>query len=201
MKLISNYKDYYDYLIGAKYGIDEKAVYERICSTEGNDSKWYKSGIYRPLFLDNLRDYDCWEIHFCGTRYYGHFYDGQYYYGKEAMNYIPARIKNGAHSHRGMCSEPILTGGTINNEFGLTRLVEDYNEKHNCPVLVSHSYNGLIKNPKLLDFGFNKIISPDEAFLKITNFLLREKPVVNNQTDKEKIVSHGFDTKTSFRKM
>jgi hypothetical protein len=197
MKLISNFKDYYDFLIGAKYGIDPLVVYERICSTEGKDSEWHKSGIYRPLFLDFPDKYDCWIIQFCGVTYYGHYYQKQFYYGESAKDHIPYHVDD---TRRGTCENEHPNSQQKVNKWGFVydRGI-DYNEKENSPIVIMHA-SGRIKNVKLGDFGFGRIVPPEEAFLKITDFLSREKQIKNNQTDKEKIVSHGFDTKTSFRK-
>lgn len=197
MKLISNFKDYYDYLIGSKYGIDPLVVYERICSTEGKDSQWHKSGINRPLFLDFPDRYESWIIQFCGVTYYGHHYNKQFYYGESAKEHIPYHVDN---TTRGVCKDEHPNGAELYNQFGFKLYGKrtDYNERENCPVVLIQG--GGIKNVKLSDYGFGRIVPPEEAFLKITDFLSREKEIINNQTDKEKIVSHGFDTKTSFRK-
>ena len=46
MKIISNFKDYYDFLQG-EFGVDLKAVYERICK----DGSGHKAGVYVPEFM------------------------------------------------------------------------------------------------------------------------------------------------------
>lgn len=198
MKLISNFKDYYDYLIGAKYGIDPLVVYERICSTEGKDSQWHKSGINRPLFLDLPDRYESWIIQFCGVTYYGHHYNKQFYYGESAKEHIPYHVDN---TTRGTCKDEHDNNAPQYNRWGFRIYSNyiDYNKKENCPIVLLQG-GSVIKNVKLSDYGFGRIIPPEEAFLKITDYLSREKAIPNNQTDKEKIVSHGFDTKTSFRK-
>lgn len=198
MKLISNFKDYYDYLIGAKFGIDPKVVYERVCSTEGKDSEWHKSGIYRPLFLDFPDKYESWMIQFCGMSYYGHHYQGKYYYGQNAEEQLPYHIDG---TTRDTCRDARPNDAPIFNKWGM-KLYEnpiDHNQRTNCPIVLIQGAS-VIKNVKLSDFGFASIIPPEEAFLKLTDYLSREKEIVNNQTDKEKIISHGFDTKISFRK-
>ena len=54
-------------------------------------------------------------------------------------------------------------------------------------------------NVKLSDFGIGQIISPHDIYIAISNFLSREKPVIDKRTDIQKIVGKGFDKKTSFR--
>jgi hypothetical protein len=54
----------------------------------------------------------------------------------------------------------------------------------------------------LANFKFASIIEPDEMYQNIYNFLgwLKDNPEPpNTQTNKDKIVAHGFDTKRSFR--
>ena len=189
MKLFSNFKDYYDYLI-AKYGIDNKCVYERICSTEKWDKSWIKSGIFNPEF--ELETYRSFSIHFCGLQYFGHYYDGKFYYGESAKDFIPSKIRIVKSSCKWGVQD-IVNSGRFSQP-----IISKENEKQNCPVIYSGKIDS-IKNPKLSDFQFSKCVPPEDAFLKITNFILREPVIDNNQTDKEKVVSHGFDLRTSFR--
>lgn len=186
MKLITNFKDYYDFLIG-KYGIDEKCVYER-------------TNKYNPNFKLEPLEYKAFRIHFCNTTYFGHYYRGKFYYGKDAENHIPKFIGNAdifGKIYRGQTHDPLTWDGKKQYEYS-------YNEKLNCPIVLNGSHNyrqeftGQL-NVKLSDFGFGKVIEPEEAFIKISNFIMREKEIPDNQSNKEKIVSHGFDLKTSFR--
>jgi len=79
------------------------------------------------------------------------------------------------------------------------------NEKFRQPVLMDASdHNGKIfySIPLLANFKFASIIEPDEMYQSIYNFLgwLKDNPEPpNTQTDKDKIVAHGFDAKRSFR--
>jgi hypothetical protein len=81
----------------------------------------------------------------------------------------------------------------------------DLNERHDCPVLLIKKYRYdnecevIAKNVRLCDFGINQIISPHDIYVAISNFLSREKPVIDNRTDVQKIIGKGFDKKTSFR--
>jgi len=83
----------------------------------------------------------------------------------------------------------------------------DINDKLNCPVclIAKRGYGRLddveYVNVRLSDFGIGQIVSPNDMYIMISNFLTREKKVVDKRTDIEKIVGHGFDKKTSFRKM
>jgi hypothetical protein len=79
------------------------------------------------------------------------------------------------------------------------------NEIERQPVLaVSYSYKKLVSHglPILKNFGIPNLFNSREMYSKIYDFLgwLKDNPVPpNNQTNKEKIVAHGFDVKKSFR--
>jgi len=184
MKLISNFKDYYDFII-AKYGIDEKCIYIR-------------NNKYNPHFELEPLEYKAFRIHFCNVTYFGHYYKGKFYYGKDAENYIPRILgKNdaGMKVYRGQTMDPL--GRDTNDPLYKGTKYENLNEKLNCPVILNGEQGEL--NVRLADFGFSKVVNPENAFIKISNFLMREKEIINTQTNKEKIVSHGFDLKSSFR--
>lgn len=86
----------------------------------------------------------------------------------------------------------------------------DLNEKYRSPVVCESKKWNCNKRefedgfyiPNLEKWGFAKIIPAEEMYMNIYDYLgwlidNPEKP--NNQTDKEKVASHGFDVKTSFR--
>lgn len=83
-------------------------------------------------------------------------------------------------------------------------LPSDENVKYRQPVLFCDDGGKAMVGyvPRLLDFDFPVVMTPDEIYQAIYNFLgwLKDNPEpVNNQTDKEKVTSHGFDIKRSFR--
>ena len=77
------------------------------------------------------------------------------------------------------------------------------NTKHRQPILlVNMSNSAVVRVPVLKEFGFASYIDAHEMYQKVYAFLswLKDNPELpNNQTDKEKIVSHGMDIKHSFR--
>jgi hypothetical protein len=60
-------------------------------------------------------------------------------------------------------------------------------------------------NPNLTKLGMSGFMDPYELYSEIdhtiSNVLLKENTLENNMSDKEKIISHGFDLKNSFRKV
>ncbi len=167
MRIISKYKDYYDFC-SKKYGVDDKIIYDR-----KEFVNFLISGVY--------------YIAFCGTIYRIIITENKEFYFGDEYNYD--RIKG-------------LTKRSYYIKTHLTKT--DLNEKHNEPVLISNNYRikeSFSKNPVLSEFGFTKIMTPEECWVSISNFLSRSKFIEDNRTDKDKIISHGFDLKKSFRNL
>lgn len=102
MKLISNFRDYYDFLQGS-YGIDPKVIYERICLTAVGD-KWKKAGLYKPDYTKpewGQPDYldrptrtveEAW-LAICGKIYCVYIHEKRFYFGHEYEKTGRAEIK------------------------------------------------------------------------------------------------------------
>jgi hypothetical protein len=213
MKLITNFKDYYDFVQG-EYGIDPKAVYERVCMTPNG----HKGGMFVPEFLrpvpffQNEHEEEAYHSHrkepnlyrlaICGIMYYVAEENGTLFHG-------PRSWANEKEKSKGLFWFPkkLNTSGHLQPT--------DVNEKHKCPVILMSrhskwedhpSYNQAdVLNLRLKDFQFAKVIPPKDMFLMLTNFLLKdrpktEKPVDPKDQNKQRIVAHGFDLKSSFRK-
>lgn len=200
MKIISKFKDYYDFLQGI-YGIDEKIIYERHCEHKHTGSdRWEKGGVYKPLHISLKERHDGPDflpIAVCGIIHCVYYYKGKFYFGKEVEQLSPlVKALFGARSSFDIPREAVYV-----NKYHLTST--KLNEQENCPVLLTDHYgdelHAIIKNPKLADFGFASYIDPKVLYLQVSNFLSREKPIVDKRTNVEKIISHGFDKKTSFR--
>lgn len=98
----------------------------------------------------------------------------------------------------------------------IIRTVEDKTvfEIFDCPIFVMNDYiaeyggvgREIIKNPNLLETSFLKafpnIQSERDIYGDIENYLWSKKQEpISDPDNKTKILSHGFDLKTSFRKM
>jgi len=239
MKIISQYKDYYDYLMGI-YGQDEKIVYERIIATKNsgykNDGKWVKEG-HKPDHSVLTNNYYFYRLAICGLIYCVYYYNKKFYFFEKTDNSTRGYLSGGYYMRRIMgkknlspnerlIKEIFTKMGTSKKEFTTTdnrdrfaddisfiqdHLAEtDINEKENCPILLLNSglrwnwnpvYSAQAKNVKLADYGIPQIVSPNDMYIMISNFLSREKKFVDKRTDIEKLTSKGFDKKTSFRKM
>jgi hypothetical protein len=214
MKILSPYKDYYDYLQGV-YGIDEKIVYERTCYASINSKgEWQKTGLYKPMYLSvQGYEYEVALLAICGTLYRVYIINGKFYFGLNKGDFkegkyahitrlLPKDKYNQFTSDLHDNSSYYRDGDITKDKYHLTKT--DLNEKNDCPVLLVKQYYGSkigveAKNIKLSDFGIGQIISPHDIYITISNFLSREKPIVDKRTDIQKIVGKGFDKKISFR--
>jgi hypothetical protein len=87
--------------------------------------------------------------------------------------------------------------------------VTNVNARLRQPILLCdmHSKRDVSKEhgafiPNLSEYGIPSIIDSHRIYQQIVAFLgwLKDNPVPpDNQTDKDKVVSHGFDLKNSFR--
>lgn len=203
MKIISKYKDYYDYLMGI-YGVDEKIVLDRT-----SFDPWSFSEGVTTFFI-------------AGKRIDGYYRaaDARWFFGEELVKLAPPKKSRGAWYARfsaklgnrnrfGGTSDIRIIHIKIANSDKLILTYPDLredeaktNEKHNCPIMCTSGIaNDYLKYPKLLDTGIAKILPPQEIYLMLCAWLAPKDNATDNRTDKEKIISAGFDTKTSFRKM
>lgn len=196
MKIISKFKDYYDYYKGI-LGVDPVLIYDRrkdwIIKFKANldfnvKYRWMATGISTHVFFICNKIYTLYE------------YEGKLYYasnleevnklnlkllkGDRKVYYINRNLKGFLHiktitNKNKKQREPVLYKGP---------LLWDDDEKTSIPILDS--------------FDFAKIIPAKEMYIKISNFLgwLNDNPPIeSNMTSLEKILSHGFDMKISFR--
>jgi hypothetical protein len=73
------------------------------------------------------------------------------------------------------------------------------NDKLNCPILIETWQNDYERFPILSEYDVQKVFPAEKIWLMLSEWLGREKVILNNQSDEEKILSNGFDLKTSFR--
>lgn len=74
------------------------------------------------------------------------------------------------------------------------------NNIFNCPVIKYSGVRNITLNPKLNELGFNKAITPTEAYQDIYNWIPYNEPEVpKSPDDMSRYEAKGFDKKTSFR--
>ena len=200
MKIISKYKDYYDYLIGI-YGVDEKIILDR---TEFESFEILESKII-TFFI-------------CGKTFDAYFYlpEKRFIFGQELLDRFPRgkdryfkwmSKRNKARENTYVSIYDEVYKRFYNAHPLIAKDSEKINEKLNCPIICCISsvylYNGTrnyVKYPKLSDLGIQKILPPQEIYLMLAEWLAPKDNIEDKMTDKEKIVAAGFDLKTSFRK-
>ncbi len=203
MYIISKFKDYYDYLVGI-YGIDEKLVLDR---TEFTITPTFYPG------TDELV-----KIFICGYQVDALYKDGKFYYTDD-IEQFETKKKTGRWFWRNTNHEDSYTlylNGSRHATPALKKpyklnVENDVNTIFNCPILISrglylsettglkHQGLSFTKFPILKDYNFSSIFTPEEVWQMIYDFLSRSVDIPNTQTDKEKIISKGFDIKHSFR--
>lgn len=196
MLILSKYKDYYDYLIGI-WGSDPKLILDR---TE-----------YTYTKEEELKDYDTVTLYICNYMVQGMYYNKIWYFGdhlkpfakegdkwykwwyreKESTYYIPTPTKLNCNSV------------TLLRKAKLIPEQDSPNIKEKCPILKGGPGSEYSKFPILKEYQFNRVFTAEQIWIMLSEWLSArlDMKVPDNQSDKEKIISHGYDTKTSFRKM
>lgn len=202
MKIISKYKDYYDYLVGI-YGQDDKVIYDRRSPNPFHKGFALYSCVLEFFICNKKYTVFSWKNHFYQTfdelsilckdeKFLKYFNLSPIPYV-----YIRGREKNTkcefpSHWHH--------YDRSMEDRYNRWNCSTTVNKKERSPVLVE--YFGY-KIPILKDFNFPSFIPADTLYKDISAFLgwLVDNPPVETdlQTNKEKIVSHGFDLKKSFR--
>jgi hypothetical protein len=214
MKLHTDFHDYYDNAVG--YGIDEKVHYNRF--TKEVEINIKTKADFPPSYLE------AYLLGFCGNIYpvtiLRRFSKSIYSWENDFEDNPTVEIFYAYSFEEG--EEKYLEWNKFSSGFGYSNNREylkvrqffmDWSFqsdeiflKHQVPVwlvkLETNREKGLI-NPKLKDYGFNRIKDSFTAFQEISmylsNILVEQKEVVKIE-DKYRIEQHGFDLKTSFRK-
>lgn len=202
MKIIDNKKDYYDYL-GGVYGIDPLAVYDRRGSVKVGPGN-YTVSTYPRFWFD--KDYDS-ELSFVRKQsnrtdffilevgYMQYWFsicrrlNGENRFEPELMGRHRVERKSGDAPMVLMPADTRWFDYRLWKRLDKAELVPDSNR------------NLYINNPILAGTYIPGFIPAEEIWNELSSYLLsiREKPFEDKQTDVEKVVSHGFDKKTSFR--
>lgn len=169
MKIISNFKDYYDFLM--QQGIDEKVIYNRITEVQAWNGDFRKQGFPFPEFI---KDKDMLNFHICGNIMRLQYMKGQ-------LLLIDA------------FQEPNQPQPWVS-----TKNIKNLNTKLDCPIILQYGTE-TVKNPKLSDYNLGKFIAPDTLYILLYNWCSTSIDKPDNRTDTEKIVGNGFDLKHSFR--
>lgn len=226
MKILSKYKDYYDYLSGV-YGEDPllildrrdgKVVKEHLGAEKitlhiggykidgykpnQNSTHYKKDKIYWGEELKSIDDYNNLEETYWQARAKYRKEPGRkYYHSKHSIDW--------ALKIEGINKDDIVfidLNRRDNDCMFFYKLMPDphnLNKKHDCPIIYKSNTSKEIIFPSLLELGINTVISPEECYDLVSKWLSAKKTEAENHpenlTDKQKIENKGFDTKTSFR--
>ena len=201
MKIISSYKDYYDYLVGI-YGIDPLIVLDR-------------RNFDLPIYLNShFTDDYCFYKLIIGEYLIDFMVDNEnnFYFGKEILN-----LKGIKEYHNKFTLDFINKHYNSNNaiklkifkriiEFSIKPIKIERSFEKNIVIGILNNRNNefLYKYPILKNINVNKFINADKIYQMIYDYLtklnLEKENIVDNRSDIEKLTSKGFDKKESFRK-
>jgi len=189
--------------------VDKSITYERRPFSFSVDEVSVPNGILCPL-SDPGKKYFKW-LAFCGIIYLMISYDSINYHimtplelEKQFGKSDDSKYKWATRYFRSLRSNSEINGKPNSTILGVSKNL-------NAPVFTFSSYHGwnfvrvdeLI--PVLGNIGFAALMTPEQAYQEISHFLCNtikpspdEMPAVS-MTDKERISSHGFDLKQSFR--
>lgn len=188
MILLRKRTDYYDYLIGI-YGRDEKKVYDRKLDLTSDEiyfedvSKWRNTNIFdlyvcnRMYRVEQVKN-GVWELHKfhkVNTDYAGqrrHYRESQVSGLNDFEYYIP-------RPSRMMSDSPICIKGTFHRQDNLEGFT-----------------------PILSTFGIPSVLDAVELYSEVDMYISNRmtlNEVRSEQSDKNKLLSKGFDDKISFR--
>lgn len=217
MKIISPFKDYYDWIAGKYGGGDPRLIYKRT-KIQGQDTKdrvIYDIVSGRSYELSSLNanryrlgksTYSFNILIFCGRQYLVVKIDGATNILSEEKHPDLWQMLN--KTSKGITSL-LLKSTSIDFYLGKqTQFAENLCKQYDQPVLLIINDLGAVVDdriPVLQDVGFASIMSAEQCYQEISHFLgnvLRESPDTKPPVeidDKYKIIGAGFDTKTSFR--
>lgn len=209
MKIISKYKDYYDYLKGI-YGEDPLLILDRRTSTN------YIS--YEEL-LNSTNPY-LLQIKIGNYNYLALWYNKQLLYGDKLKPYLMDRVTAfpSIYKYNKSSDEMFLNLPELKRPFNYEFLTEvksdsiinicyiDLIDYVNNRKFINNKYFKNIDYPNLsLLKGIGGLIEPHKAWLHITDYLseqlTKKEPDQPVGDDIIRLQSAGFDKKTSFRNM
>ena len=191
MKIISKYKDYYDYLQGI-YGVDPKLVLDR-----RNFHNYELHGTPRKI-----------ELCICGIVYEGWFDGTKVHYGKELTKFGKYRKYVSWNSDNESRREVEIDNGCNRwnwDDVATVPYNDPYklNERDETPILIKHDERIDVCYPNLSKLNFAKVIPAEEMFIKLSDWLSQQitksESVTDTRTEHQRIESRGFDKKRSFR--
>lgn len=210
MKIISKVKDYYDYLT-SKYGLDETIVFDRrefYLPSKHEPSLFFSTERFptdKPLKKSWHNPEGRGDLHSAvlevGNMFYS-FEIERYLENKESkqavMNWtLKYQIRGEKHHHFGKTPLTFYTHTELTKHYSLDRF----------PKMICYSYYqnkpGILSNLILKQTPIPSIITPEEIYQELYAYIsgLKDVGFSDTRDDVQKLLSAGFDKKTSFRNM
>lgn len=212
MKIISKFKDYYDYIV-YQYGIDNNIVLDR---RNYSDNSLFDSFIFNKYVCD-------WTYYFIiEIGFVQYIFKQNYDYdipNKNRFSFVK-KIESGVNIFSVQCKRwckekmhRIYEKNCINSDmFNKPEAINFYVLPHSnirdIKNIEKTSFDDFVNYARLWEAGIYlakmaAFIPAQEAYDNIYNYLisLKEPKIEDNMSDVDKLISKGFDKKTSFRKM
>jgi hypothetical protein len=221
MKIISKYKDYYDYLV-YQYGEDEKIVLDR-----------RKGEVFKDVFADNTHphhrhsvDNDIILLCVCNVMHIGVIKSAErkVYWNEDIKTICPVKEDTYFRWRKGEDTQEVYAECGNYNIHAFGNIPVNINTDLKCPIVAkiitteerknSRRINTLFLHngdkldtkgyniyPKLEDISAGSVLSPQDIYLQLCEWLAPKEDVQDNMSNEEKVESHGFDKKKSFRNM
>ena len=218
MRIISKQKEYYDYLVGY-YGLDKTMVYDRRTENIFKPGNEFSTELY----------FTNYKFSICNRFYTVYQFETDFYHTiddllelhdvlrerKVEKNFLGSKwmwrdksIKDKAKAKWGEENGP----SNINKVLRQPVLIQDLHYKGEFKYIETIDNKTFFDSnkketskwsvPYLTLFGFARFLPADELYQNIYSFLswMKDNPEIpNKQTNIEKLESHGFDKKISFR--
>ena len=197
MKILSKYKDYYDYLSGV-WGEDPKLILDR--------RKGYPKPIGEKYQFQLDQSYKITLI-ICGRLIEGYRYQNKIYYGEELRQFANtenSRWNNIKYPHITI-HDGLRNWYSKDNTYTLEPVegYDEINQKYNCPILKKKG-SDYIEYPKLEELDLASFIKAETIYKWLSEYLARELDnnleKISDLTDVQKLENKGFDKVISFRK-
>lgn len=199
MKIISKFKDYYDYLIGI-YGEDSKLILDR---------RKFSKILYNPT------NYTVSTFHIGEWKIQGIWYNDIINYGIDINNNPKFEFRTLRYSWEKSQHPPetyycIITDSKpyAGRDIFVLKAPKFLGDKsptwnENCPILLETGIDKYITYPILREYSIQKVLSAEQIYQILSEWLGKQisinEPTVPIGDDKIRIQSHGFDLKNSFR--
>ena len=206
MRIIDKQKDFYDHLAG-EFGMDPLYTYVRN-SPNPNGPEMDR---YREFFQYFTSDK---ELRYDITKRWYYWADESVFFKRYYGILIKFDLVIGFHRFRFECNryKDKVSGQIVRDvrckEIAYNIGNKQYVRETDAPIFVRYpgafmsvrDSSIIIADPLIKDLGLSKWFDPRDVWNWVVEYLASKKEVESKPlSDKEKVVSHGFDLKTSFR--